>query len=312
MNLHQLRIFCAIVETGSFCNAAERMFLSQPSVSQQIASLEKDYAIRLFHRKGRTISLTSEGKTLYNLASDLIRQADEIPSRFKAMQELKSGKLCLGISSFTGRYILPAALDNFLSSFPSISISLVSAPPSDIISLLKNGSIELAVIGRVFPSTNEKEITYRHLFEDQIILAVNSSHSWATKRKVSLHELQQETLIRVTESCPLGTYVDEFLVRNRIFCAKEVRTEDIDVAKALVLQGLGVSITSCLSIRREIERGDIIVVDLEGIEDLSWEIQCVYSFSGGLSYAGWEMVKRLEEQSRSLLNEEAAADACKS
>ena len=78
MNLHQLRIFCTIVEEGSFRQAAEKLFLSQPSVSQQVAALEKSYDVRLFERKGRSVSLTPEGRALHVLASDLLRQADEI------------------------------------------------------------------------------------------------------------------------------------------------------------------------------------------------------------------------------------------
>ena len=107
MNLHQLRIFCAVVEEGSFRQAAEKLFLSQPSVSQHVASLEKDHSIRLFERKGRTISLTPEGRALYVLASDLLRQADEIPARFRDMQALRSGRLETGVSPFAGYYILP-------------------------------------------------------------------------------------------------------------------------------------------------------------------------------------------------------------
>ncbi|MGI6790115.1 LysR family transcriptional regulator [Aminivibrio sp.] len=301
MNLHQLRIFCSIVENGSFRSAADKMFLSQPSISQQIASLEKSYAIRLFNRKGRTISVTPEGKTLYNLAADLIRQADEIPARFKAMQELKTGKLNIGISPFAGNYVLPLALSRFLDEFPSISISLTSGSSNKLISLVKTGTIELAILGRDFSSTNDSELTYRPLFEDPIILTVNYLHPLAGKGKASLSDLRQETLIRLTGHCPLGTYVDEFLLRKRIQFAKEVETEDIDVAKSLVAQGIGVTITSCLSIQREKKSEEIVVVDFEGIQELSWEIQCVYSSSGGLSYPGWEMVKRLEENARKLL-----------
>ena len=99
----------------------------------------------------------------------------------------------------------------------------------------------------------------------------------------------------------MGTYVDEFLLRKRIQFAKEVETEDIDVAKSLVAQGIGVTITSCLSIQREKKSEEIAEVDFEGIQELSWEIQCVYSSSGGLSYPGWEMVKLLEENARKLL-----------
>ena len=144
-------------------------------------------------------------------------------------------------------------------------------------------------------------MTYRPLFEDPIILTVYFLHPLAVIGKASLSDLRQETLIRLTGHCPLGTYVDEFLLRKRIQFAKEVETEDIDVAKSLVAQGIGVTITSCLSIQREKKSEEIAEVDFEGIQELSWEIQCVYSSSGGLSYPGWEMVKLLEENARKLL-----------
>jgi DNA-binding transcriptional LysR family regulator len=73
------------------------------------------------------------------------------------------------------------------------------------------------------------------------------------------------------------------------------------MAKHLALRGVGVAITSALSVRKELGSGELTPVLLEGMEELSWEIQCVYSSTRGLSYAGWEMVKRLEEQCRSLL-----------
>lgn len=95
VNLERLRVFRTIVEEGSFRRAAERLFLSQPSVSQNIAALEREYDVRLFERKGRTIALTLEGRALHVLASDLLRKADDIPLRFREMQMLKYGKLAI-------------------------------------------------------------------------------------------------------------------------------------------------------------------------------------------------------------------------
>lgn len=301
MNLHQLRIFCSVVEEGSFRQAAEKLFLSQPSISQHVASLEKDYSIRLFDRKGRTISLTPEGRALHVLASDLLRHADEIPDRFKDMQALRSGRLEMGVSPFAGYYILPPALADFRSDFPSVSVSVSSGNTTEILTDLRNGAVELVILGRNFPTSRDPSFTYRALGEDTLVMVVHSSHSWAARGQASYSETTGETLIRFTGDCPLGTYVDEFLLRNKIRFGDQVETDEIEVAKYLALQGVGAAITSSLSVQRDIAAGDLVPVLLDGMEELSWEIQCVYSSSRGLSYPGWEMVKRLEGLCKKLL-----------
>jgi DNA-binding transcriptional LysR family regulator len=301
VNLHQLRIFCAVVEEGSFRQAAEKLFLSQPSVSQHVASLEKDHSIRLFERKGRTISLTPEGRALYVLASDLLRQADEIPARFRDMQALRSGRLETGVSPFAGYYILPPALADFRAAFPSVSVSVSSGNTTEILSDLRSGEVELVILGRNFPSSREPDLTYRILGEDPLVLVAAPFHPWALRGQASFAETAAETLIRFAGDCPLGTYVDEFLLRNRIRFGGQVETDEIEMAKHLALRGVGVAITSSISVQKELASGELAPVILDGMEELSWEIQCVYSSTRGLSYAGWEMVKRLEEQCRSLL-----------
>ena len=302
MNLHQLRVFCSVVEERSFRHAAEKLFLSQPSVSQHIASLEKSNNIRLFERKGRSISLTPEGRTLYVLASDLLRQADEIPARFREMQSLQSGKLEAGVSPFAGYFVLPPALSAFRSDFPSISVSIKSGNTTEILSDLRNGDVELIVLGRNFSSLRDPALTYRTLGEDSLVLVAPPSHKWAQRGEASTPETEEQTLIRFAGDCPLRTYVDEFLLRNRIRFGGFLETDEIEMAKHFVLQGTGVAVTSALSVRREIASGELVPVLLEGMEHLSWEIQCVYSSARGLSYPGWEMVKRLEENARKLLN----------
>ncbi len=118
MNLERLRVFRTIVEEGSFRRAAERLYLSQPSVSQNIAALEKEYDVRLFERKGRTIALTPEGRALHVLASDLLRKADDIPLRFREMQMLKYGKLTVSATPHALNCLVPEAFCLFREQFP--------------------------------------------------------------------------------------------------------------------------------------------------------------------------------------------------
>lgn len=302
MDLHQLKIFCSVVEEGTFKGAAEKLFLSQPSVSQHVGSLEKKHNVRLFDRRGRTIALTPEGRALYVLARDLLSQAEKIPARFKEMQTLRSGRLETGASSFTGYYLLPAALAKFCEEFPDISASVTSGSPSKILDDLKEGAVELAVLGRNFPSTRDPGLTYRTLGKDPLVLVVPPSHPWASEKRAPRSETAAQPLVQLAGDSPLGTYVDEFLLRNKISFGGHIETNDIEIAKHIVMKGAGVAFTSLLSVGRELASGDLVSVALEGLDELYWEIQCVYSVARGLSYAGWEMVKGLEAICRDLLS----------
>jgi DNA-binding transcriptional LysR family regulator len=301
MNLHQLRIFCAVVNEGSFRQAAEKLFLSQPSVSQQVAALEKDHNLLLFERRGRSISITPEGRALYVLASDLIRQADEIPSRFRDMRSLRSGELKIGASTFAGCHILPGPVREFHGLFPAVSLTLSSGGSGAILADLRKGGAELAVLGRNFPFSKAPDLTYRVLGEDPLVMAVSPGHPWAGREGIPFSEAADHTLLQFTGECPLGNYVDEFLLRSRINFGRRVSTDDMEGAKYLAAQGVGAVITSRLSVKKELASGELAPASMAGLDGLSWEIQCVHSSSRGLSYAGWEMMKLLEEHCRVLL-----------
>ena len=300
LNLHQLRVFCTVVEEGAFRRAAEKLYLSQPSVSQHIASLEKDYSVHLFLRKGRTISLTPEGRALHILASDLLRRADEIPERFRDMQTLSTGRLEMGASSFTGAYILPGALAAFRRSFPAISLSVRSGNAQEILADLKKGRVELVLLGRSFLTPLDSALTGRLLGIDPLLSV--ESPEYCRKRTGPLNTAE-ETLVRFGGSCPLAAHVDEFLLRKGIRFGNEVEVDDIETAKKLAEEGVGMAITSGLSVMQSLAEGRLVAAPLRDMDPPPWEIQCVYSSSGGLSYPGWEMVKHLEAHSKGLLNE---------
>ena len=203
MNLHQLRIFCAVVNEGSFRQAAEKLFLSQPSVSQQVAALEKDHNLLLFERRGRSISITPEGRALYVLASDLIRQADEIPSRFRDMRSLRSGELKIGASTFAGCHILPGPVREFHGLFPAVSLTLSSGGSGAILADLRKGGAELAVLGRNFPF--EGAGPYLPCpWRRPLVMAVSPGHPWAGRRRILFWRRRTTPSFNLRE-CPLGT-----------------------------------------------------------------------------------------------------------
>jgi len=214
---------------------------------------------------------------------------------------MRSGRLEIGVSPFAGYYILPGALADFRSTFPAVSISVISGNTTEILGDLKKGNVEMIILGKTFPAAKDPVFTYRSLCSDRLVLVAPRGHAWASNGRASLEETRNNTLIRFSGDCPLANYVDEFLLRNRIFFGEQVETDEIEIAKGLAEAGIGVLITSSLSAQSGIASGQLVPVMLDGMDDLFWEIQCVYSSSKGLSYPGWEMVKRPEANCREVL-----------
>jgi DNA-binding transcriptional LysR family regulator len=291
MNLHQLLVFRTIAEEGSFRGAADKLFLSQPSVSQQIAALEREYAVRLFDRKGRTIALTPEGRALHILADDLLRAADEIPVRFRALKTLQAGRISILSSSFGANVLLPHPVVTFARDFPSIALSITTIAADRITAAIKEGGAELAVLGRPFLDSRDRDITYRTLGRDRLVMVASPL---LLRNGESELATEEETFIRFARNCQPVDHVDEFILRHRIRFGASIEVNEIETANRLAAEGAGITITSLLSVRGRLDAGDLAIIPFPDGEELFWEVQCLFPAYRGLSHAGWEMVKRIE------------------
>ena len=281
MNLERLRVFRTIVEEGSFRRAAERLFLSQPSVSQNIAAQETEYDVRLFERKGRTIALTPEGRALHVLASDLLRKADDIPLRFREMQMLKYGKLAIATTPHAMNALVPEAFRLFRAQFPHISLSLAAGNARDTLAAITDGAAELALLGKNLNDAPESRLTQRVLGIDPVLL-------------VSGDGTPELPLIRYSADCPLASVANALFLHSGPKSPEPLTVNDIDAARILALQGVGSALLPESRARDDLRAGRLKRVATEGMPPFLWEIQAVYSTVGGLSYAGWEMVRILD------------------
>jgi DNA-binding transcriptional LysR family regulator len=281
VNIERFRVFLMIVEEGSFRRAAERLFLSQPSVSQHIAALEREYDVRLFERRGRSVSLTPEGRALHVLATDLLRKADDIPARFREMQLLKYGKLAISATSYALYRLVPEAFRLFREQFPHISLSLSTGESREATAAVANGSAELALLGKDSGYPPEPGLTCRVLGIDPLVTVATEGASGLP-------------LIRYAPGCPLAPFANSLFVRPRSESPDALTVNSIDAAKALALHGAGQALLPASCVAEEIGNGRLRRIGAGQTEQSPWEIQVCYSTIRGLSYAGWEMVRILD------------------
>ncbi len=291
---YQLESFCKIIEEGSFHAAAEKLNISQPSVSQHIACLEKSLHIRLFVRQGRKKQPTPEARLLYATATEILEKIGKLEDRFRDLQALEFGELKMGCTGFTGIHVLPSALDMFRRRYGQIKISVTTGRVGEILEWLRNGDVELVLLGRDLHRSPEPQLTYKKILEDDFLFVSSPNHSLAGQT-LPIPRLKGETLIAFSEKHNLHSYLKSFFLMSRQTPHNVIEVDDLDVGIRLARKGLGILLTSRLAVSEEIKRGSLCPIHLETWENPVWEIDAIYHSGRGLSYSGWEMLKILDD-----------------
>lgn len=192
MDLRQLEIFVKVAELGSFSRAAEALFLTQPTVSEHIRTLEDELGIRLLDRLGRGAAVTRGGALLLSYAQRMLALSREARQAMESFQGRMSGDLLVGASTIPGEYILPALIGRFKEKFPDIAITLLIGGSQAVTEWVAEGRAEIGVVGA---RSAHRSIEYRELFPDDIVLIVSAAHPWHGRKQVTIEELRAEPLL---------------------------------------------------------------------------------------------------------------------
>lgn len=192
LDTHRLTIFLKIAEFKSFSRAAHELYLTQPTVSQHIAALEKFVGLPLFDRADRDITLTKAGELLYSYARQIIALQEEAVQALDHFKGKKSGHLVIGASTIPGEYVLPPLLADFKTSYPDMQITMRIADTAVIVTELLERNIELAIVGG---RIKDVRLHYTKLSDDELVLIVPRGHCWWAKKEVNLEDLSTEPLV---------------------------------------------------------------------------------------------------------------------
>jgi LysR family hydrogen peroxide-inducible transcriptional activator len=181
VHLHTLRSFLTVARLGSFSRAAELLALTQPSLSQQIQKLERDLGVSLFDRLGRNLRLTAFGESLLTSAERILRGAKQARTALEALKSEDSGPLRIGMIPTLLPYAMVEPLAAFRHQFPRVEIILVEAMTEELISTLRRGEIDLALLALPI---RHNEIICSELFREPPLAALPHTH-FSLKKKNS-------------------------------------------------------------------------------------------------------------------------------
>ncbi|MCB1867469.1 MAG: LysR family transcriptional regulator [Gammaproteobacteria bacterium] len=246
--LKQLRAFCHAARTGSISEAAEQIFLSQPTVSLQIQALERELESTLFERRGPKIRLTPEGEILLKLAMPLVEGMDKLHETFSAQQGvLESGELNIAAGESTILYLLPQPLKKFTRKYPKIQIKLLNVTGGrDGLSRLRADEADFAV--GPLPDIPD-DIIYQPLVTYAPALIVPTDHPLAVKKRVLLEEISPYPLILPPPNLATWRLVDMVFRQHDLTLRCSMEAGGWEVIKKYVALGMGLSIVTdvCLT-----------------------------------------------------------------
>lgn len=178
LNFHRLWIFLQVVETGGFSAAAQKLFMSQPSVSNQVRQLESGLGAILLDRSGSRVRPTAEGEALAEHARRLFLLADEAVLAVQQVQGLTAGRLAVGGTTTMGTYLLPPLLARFRKAHPDVGVDLFVGNTEQVSKRLLDGDIGLVVFAH---RPDRSQLRYEEILTDRLILITPPEHPLAGK-----------------------------------------------------------------------------------------------------------------------------------
>ena len=296
MNLKRLESFVKVVDCRSFSKAAKNLYLTQPTVSAHISSLEEEFQCKLFLRNTRNIVLTEKGKILYQYASKMIFLKDKIKKEF--LQERGEGKdiIVIAASTIPSQYILPEVIGSFGKRYPQKKFKIIEADSAKVMQNIIEGIADIGLTGTVI---DKNSCHYLPFYKDELIIIMPNTEKYQRiqKEQTGIEWILDEPIIMREEGSGTRIETERYLERIGIDPKSLniiANMENPESIKRSVRNAIGITIISKLAVREEIEDGTILQYPFFQKND--WrELNIVYQKQHILSKAEESLIKIIQK-----------------
>ncbi|POA18172.1 LysR family transcriptional regulator [Pseudomonas sp. FW300-N1A1] len=253
----QLKAFHAVAQHGSFTKAAERLFLTQPAISDQVRKLEERFGVLLFHRNKRSVRLTDLGERLLSITQRLFVIEAEAQELLQDSQALQTGSLILAVDAPV--HVLPQ-IARFCERYPGISVKIETGNTDESLSRLFNYQADLALLGR---DVSDERLLSLPLRNDPMVAFVSRNHPWAGRASICLADLDDTPLVlRETGSVTRQT-LEEEMARAGFRIRPAIQVEGREAAREAVVVGIGVGVVSAAEFGADSRVCALPIIDCE-------------------------------------------------
>jgi LysR family hydrogen peroxide-inducible transcriptional activator len=257
MNLRDLRYLVALADTRHFGKAAERCFVSQPTLSAQVKKLEEYLGVQLLERQPRKVTLTDTGAKIVAAARRVLQHSDEIIALARNEHDPLAGKLKLALIPTIGPYLLPLVARRLRKQLPRLQLHLYEYQTQQLLEKLRSGEIDLGILA--LPVGGDGLET-RALYDEPFTVAVPSTHHLAKKSSVKLDDLSGETLLLLEDGHCLRDQALEVCSRVDVKENEDYRATSLETLRQMVAAGLGITLLPELATHGPFGSGSAVAV----------------------------------------------------
>ncbi len=261
MDLRQLEIIRAIADTGSFTAAGEKLRVSQSAISRQILLLEEELGEAVFYRIGRRIRITPTGDSLLQLSHRIFRDLQETVTGISDTRETLRGTLRLVGSMTVCLYVFPALLAEVRRTFPSLGLKITAGDIEHSIVMLRSGTADLGLVTLPVEAT---DLVSEPVLEEELLLVTYPAHPLARKRRILPADLHRQPFVLFEAGSVTRRLVDQFFGREGIEPAIVMETENVEIIKAMVHFGLGISFIPWQAAAMDVKASALFCRRIEG------------------------------------------------
>jgi len=264
-----LQVFVAVFKTRSFSKAAQQLYITQPTVSGHIKTLEDLLGVVLFDRTAKTVTPTKAAMVLYPFASQIVSLTSQAMKELSLFKDQQKGSIEIGGSTIPGQYILPRLMSRFKAMRPGIHVVIKIGDSAEITSKVMSGELELGVVGAF---QEQRWLEGQGCFRDELVFITPKDHPLATRQTVELKDILEMDMPFIIRELGSGT---RRIMEHALKKAGLRRLEDLNIVaemgsseavKQVVREGAGCSIISRRAVEEELRNGSLASPQLLGVE----------------------------------------------
>lgn len=264
MELRHLEILCEVVENSSFSRAAEKLFLTQPTVSIHIKTLETELGLTLLDRMGRKVVPTAAGEVLYKYAKQIVRLKREAQEALNDLTGKVSGRLVIGASTTPAVYLMPKVVKGFKDLYNDVVPVVKIGDTADIHAMVVNKEVDIGIVGY---KVDDDHLIVEEYCDDELILIAKGDYP---KENVKLKDICGLPMICREAGSGTRTSIEDAFRKNKIALPEKVNiVAEMDSTKAIiesVLLGVGLAFVSKFAVEKYIKTKELKIIDVEKID----------------------------------------------
>jgi DNA-binding transcriptional LysR family regulator len=287
MDFRQLEMFRAVAQDGTFTRAAQRLGVSQSAISRQVKLLEDELGGRLLHRGAKRVALTQAGELLLAVALRVQKEIDNVVSQISDTHTLLRGSLSIAGGMTVCMYILPRVIKRFRSLYPQVDIRVSTGGAVALQQQIREHHLDLALLTLPIAA---RDLEVRPVLKEEMVVVTAPGHPLLRERLVDATGLGRYPFITYEAGSNTRRVIEAFLLEQQVAMDVAMETENVEIIKAMVGNGLGVSIIPYAAVAKDVTTKRLACARIKG-RHLFRETGWVYRRTGYVPRAISEMMR---------------------